>query len=808
MKSHARVVIIGGGAMGTGLLYHLALEGWTDALLIEKGELTSGSTWHAAGQCPSFIADYNMAKIHDYGVQLYPKLEKLTGQYVSWHGCGGIRFALTPQEVEWFHHVAGVAKLIGFDMEIIDAEKIRQINPFVTTEGVLAGALTFTDGHVDPAGISNAMAKGARDLGAQVVRQTRVMDVKRHASGEWEVFTDQGNVLCEHVVNAAGCYARQVSQMAGTDVPITNMEHTYIVTEPIKEFIERDTEMPVMRDPYPSAYYRQEQKSGLIGIYETADSAECWTHRDGWPEWDSENELFEGDLDRLAPYIERVLERMPIWADAGMKRIVCGAIPHTPDNNPLLGPAAGLENFWQCNGSAIGIAQGAGCGKYLAQWMVHGDAEINMAGLDPRRFGAYAPGAYTKAKSHQDYEHMYALHLPGEERPAGRGARKSALYDILAAKGCVHTEANGWERPKWFSLDGRVEDLGFRHNNTFEIVAAECLAVRERVGVLDLSSFAKYDVTGPDAEAFLNRVCANRMPRRDGGIVLAHYLSEEGRIRGESTITRLAADRFFVLSGTMAQDRDLDHLRQRIQVGEAVEVIDITDDWGTLVLAGPRSREVLSQLTQTDLTTPAFRWLAGREIEVADIPVRALRVNYVGELGWELHCPMSQLIDLYHAVWAAGEAHGIADFGTYAVNSLRMEKAYKGWGAELTNEITMIEADLERFFGADKEDFIGKTATLKVKQAGVATQLVYLELESGDCDAHGGEPVFADGRVIGITTSGGHGHSTGKSLAFAYVEPAYAAPGTHLSTEVLGTPRRATTLAEPVYDPGNARLRA
>ncbi len=808
MKSHARVVVVGGGAMGTGLLYHLALEGWTDSLLIEKGELTSGSTWHAAGQCPSFIADYNMAKIHDYGVQLYPKLEELTGQYVSWHGCGGIRFALTPQDVEWFHHVAGVAKLIGFDVEIIGPEKIRQINPFVTTEGVLAGALTFTDGHVDPAGVSNAMAKGARDLGAQIVRRTQVMDVKRHAGGEWEVFTDKGNVLCEHVVNAAGCYARQVSQMAGTDVPITNMEHAYIVTEPIKEFIERDTEMPVMRDPYPSAYYRQEQKSGLIGIYETEASAECWTHRDGWPEWESENELFEGDLDRLAPYIERVLERVPIWADAGMKRIVCGAIPHTPDNNPLVGPAAGLENFWQCNGSAIGIAQGAGCGKYMAQWMVHGDAEINMAGLDPRRFGAYAPGAYTKAKSHQDYEHMYALHLPGEERPAGRGARKSALYDILVAKGCVHTEANGWERPKWFSLDGRKEDLGFRHNNTFEVVAAECLAVRERVGVLDLSSFAKYDVSGPGAEAFLSRVCANRMPQRDGGIVLAHYLSEEGRICGESTITRLAADRFYVLSGTMAQDRDLDHLRHRIQAGEAVEVTDITDDWGTLVLAGPRSREVLSQLTQTDLTTPAFRWLTGREIEVAGIPVRALRVSYVGELGWELHCPMSQLAALYQAVWAAGEAQGIADFGTYAVNALRLEKAYKGWGAELTNEITMIEADLDRFFGADKEDFIGKTATLKVKQAGVATQLVYLELESGDCDAHGGEPVFAEGRVIGITTSGGHGHSTGKSLAFAYVEPAYAAPGTHLSIEVLGMPRQATILAEPVYDPGNARLRA
>ncbi len=807
MQSHARVVVIGGGMMGAGLLYHLAEEGWTDSLLIEKGELTSGSTWHAAGQCPSFIADYNMAKIHDYGLHLYPKLEAITGQYVSWHGCGGIRFALTPQEVEWFQHVAGVAKLIGFEMEIIDPEKIKQINPFVTTDGVLAGALTFTDGHIDPAGCCNALAKGARDMGASIVRRTKVMDVKRRAGGEWEIFTDQGNVLCEHVVNAAGCYARQISQMAGTDVPITNMEHTYIVTEPIKEFIERDEEMPVMRDPYASAYFRQEQKAGLIGIYETAESAECWTHRDGWPEWDSENELFAGDLDRLAPYVERVMERMPIWADSGIRRIVCGAIPHTPDNNPLLGPAAGLENFWQCNGSAIGIAQGAGCGKYLAQWMIHGDAEINMVGLDPRRFGSYAPGAYTKAKSHQDYEHMYALHLPGEERPAGRGARKTPLYDKLAAKGGVHTEANGWERPKWFSPDGRQEELGFRHNNTFEVVAAECRAVRERVGVLDLSSFAKYDVTGPGAEAFLNRVCANRMPRRMGGITLAHYLSEEGRIRGESTITRLSEDRFYVLSGATAQDRDLDLLRHRIGEDERVEVTDVTDDWGTLVLAGPKSREVLSKLTDEDLSSASFRWLTGKEIAVAGIPLRALRVNYVGELGWELHCPMDRLAALYDAVWAAGQEFGIADFGTYAVDSLRLEKAYRGWGAELTNEITMIEAGLERFFAGDKENFIGRTATLEVKQAGVATQLVYLEIEPGDCDMHGGEPVMVEDRVIGITTSGGYGHYTGKSLGFAYVEPAFAGPSTRFTVDVLGAPRGATILAEAVYDPGNARLR-
>ena len=808
MQSHARVVIIGGGMMGCGLLYHLAEEGWTDSVLIEKGELTSGSTWHAAGQCPSFIADYNMAKIHHYGNTLYPKLESLTGQYVSWHGCGGIRFALTPEELDFFKHVEGIAKLIGFRMEIIGPEEIRKVNPFVTTDGVLAGALTFDDGHVDPAGCCNALAKGARDMGATIIRRNRVTDVTQKPNGEWEVVTEQGNIICEHVVNAAGCYARQVSQMAGTDVPITNMEHSYLVTEPIKEFLERDEEMPVMRDPYPSSYYRQEQKAGLIGIYETAESAECWTHRDGWPEWDSENELFSGDMDRIYPYVERVLERMPIWADAGIKRVVCGAIPHTPDNNPLLGPAEGLRNFWQCCGSAIGIAQGAGCGKYLGQWMVHGDSEINMASFDPRRFGSYAIGGYTKAKSHEDYEHMYILHLPGEEREAGRPARTSSLYETLKEKGAVHTEAHGWERPKWFSLDGREEEAGFRHNNVFEVVAEECRAVRERVGVLDLSSFAKYEVKGVGSEDFLDRILANRMPRREGGIGLAHFLSENGRIAGEVTVTRLADDHFYLLSGAGAEERDFDHLEQAVRNGEDVRIENVTDDLGVLVVAGPRSRDVLAKLTDTDLTNGSFRWLTGKEVEMAGIRLRALRVNYVGELGWELHCPMAEMPQLYNAVWEAGQDQGIADFGVYAVNSLRMEKAYKGWAAELTNEITMVEADMERFVAYDKEDFVGKMATLKVQQAGVAMKCVYFECDKGNSDIKGGEAILAGERPIGVTTSGGYGHTVGKSLGFAYVEPELAAADSAFDVYVLGERRRAKVLAGPAYDPSNERLRA
>jgi dimethylglycine dehydrogenase len=792
--------------MGIGLQYHLALEGWTDTILVEKSELTSGSTWHAAGQCPSFIANYNMAKVHAYSNALYARLEAMTGQPTGWHATGGIRFATTREELDHFKRVEGVAANIGFRMQVIGPDEILRLNPFVTTDGVLAGAWTLDDGYVDPSSACNAMAFATRELGATIVRQNRVTGIERLPSGEFRVATEKGDITSEHVVNAAGCYADRVSAWLGVQTTFANIKHQYLVTEPVPEFLERDVELPVMRDPYASAYYRQELQSGLIGIYEGSDTQEAWTETGG-PPWDSTNELFQPEWDRIMPNLERVMERMPIFSRVGIRKVVNGAISHTPDSNPLVGPAAGVPNFWLATGTGIGIAQGPGCGKYLAQWMVHGSAEINMLGLDPRRLGAYADKAYASAKAHREYWDMYRLIPPGEERPEGRPAKATPLYEKLKAKGCVFTEGFGWERPKWFSLDGRGEEGSFRHSNVFEVVAAECRAVRERVGMFELPSFSKFDVSGPGAEAFLDRLCANRMSRRDGGIVLAHALTDRGRILTEFTITRLAGDRFYLLSGAFAHDRDLDLLRFSRQEGEAVTVTDVTDDYDVLILAGPRSREVLAKLTTADLGNAAFPWRTAREIDVEGIPVRALRINYVGELGWELHVPMAEVVALYDAVWAAGEEFGIADFGLYAMNSLRMEKAYAGWGAELTNEITPVEAGLDRFVKLD-HDFVGRAAVAAAKERGVATHLVYLEVGATDSDAAGGEPVFADGKAIGVTTSGGHGHATGKSLAFAYVNPGFEAPGTKLEVELIGDRRPATVLAEPVYDPENARLRA
>jgi dimethylglycine dehydrogenase len=807
MTTHARIAIVGGGMMGIGLLYHLAEEGCTDVILIEKGELTSGSTWHAAGQCPSFVGNYNLAKIHSYTIELAKKLEDMTGQSVSWHQCGGIRLATNQEELDWFHFVKGFDDNCGSSTEIIDVDEIRRIHPFLTTDNVLAGARTTRDGHVDPSGMCQALARAARKSGVTIQRNNRVTDIRALPGGEWEVVTENGNIVAEIVVNAAGCYARPIAQLVGTDVPVTSMEHQYVVTGPVQEFVERDEEVPVIRDPYASCYIRQEQKSGLIGIYENVNLAEPWLP-EGVPPWESDSELFPDNLERIMPWLEKALERVPILADAGIRRVVNGAITHTPDGAPLLGPAAGLRNFWMCCGSSFGIAQGAGCGKYLAQWMLHGDSEINMTGMDVRRFGHYADESYSRAKVFQDYGRTYATTLPSEELPAGRPRRTSPLYEKLRGHGCVYTEGFGWERPQWFSLDGREENYSHRRNNVFDTVAAECRAVREAVGLTDLSGFAKFEVSGPDAGSFLERVFANNMPRRVGGIVLAHFLSRNGRIGGEATVTRLDDNAYYVLSAAAAELRDLDHLTQGASKDEDIRIDNVTDERGALVLAGPRSRDVLAKLTDADLSSEAFPWLTASEISINGMPVRALRVNYVGELGWELHPAVEYMSDLYDALWQAGEDHGIRNVGLYAVNSLRMEKAYRAWGAELTNEVTLLDADMERFAAFSTKDFTGSEATREQADMERRWDLVYLDVAAVDSDVRGGEPVYLDGQCVGVTTSGAYGHHVGRSLAFAYVGPDQSGTGTRLGIDLLGERCAATVLAEPVYDPENLRLRA
>ncbi len=804
MRTHARAVVIGGGAMGVGALYHLAKEGWTDSILVEKGELTSGSTWHAAGLVPNFIGSLNMAKIHNHGIEMYKNLEAETGQHTGWHGCGAIRLAISDDEVDWFKYVAGVLKLAGTECHLIGPNEIKQLHPLLDLDGVKLGAYTPGDGHVDPASSTQALATGARAMGAEISRFNRVTDTKQLASGEWEVVTEKGTITCEHIVNAAGCFGPQIGAWVGLKVPYVSMVHQYLVTEPIDEIASLSEEFPVIRDPHASCYYRQEKQGLVIGPYEAA-GAQAWG-LDG-VSWDWDMDLLPPDIDRLEPHLEKVMGRLPIFEKAGISRIVSGPITHTPDGNFLLGPAPGLKNYWMCCGASIGVCQGPGAGKVLAEWMVHGQSEWNVREFDPRRFGDYAAGDYALDKSIDDYQHMYSVHMPGEFRDAGRPIKTTPLYHKLKGQGAIYAESFGWERPKYFAKQGESEIYSFRRTNTFGPVAEECKAVRERVGVLDLSSFAKYDVSGPDAEAMLNRLCANRMPTRQGGIVLAHMLTRDAMIESEVTVTRIADDRFYVLSAAVAELHDLDMLVQGKLDSEDVTIENLSDDYGMLVLTGPRARDVLSKVTDADLGNNAFPWLTGQEIDVAGVPTRALRVSYAGELGWELHHPMAQMEGLYDALMAAGEEFGIANFGVYALNSLRMEKGYRGWGSELTNELTMVEADMERFVKMKKDDFVGRDALIIRKEEGVDTKLVYLTVDADDADCMGNEPIIADGRVVGVTTSGGYGHAVGQSLAFAYVEPAFAEPGTSLEVIILDQSQSVTVVAEPLYDAQNEKLR-
>ena len=805
MKSHARVVVVGGGVMGVGLLYHLALEGWSDVVLVEKGELTSGSTWHAAGQCPHFNSSLNMTRVHMYGTELYPKLEELTGQAVSWHGCGGLRLACTDEEVHWLKQVYGVSKIAGYEAHIIGPDEIKQYHPFMDVSGVKAAFLTVTDGHVAPADITNAMAIGARKLGAEIYRRTLVTNIKLLPSGEWEVVTDQGSIICEHVVNSAGSYCDVVGSWTGHNVPISNMLHHYLITEPVQELIDFKRELPVVRDPYSHAYLREETDGILIGPYETATAHVCW---DGQPPaWDFESELIAPELDRLAPFLERATERFPLFGEAGIKSIISGAITHTPDGVYLSGPAPGPKNYWMHCGASIGICQGGGAGKYLAQWMVHGQADINMREFDPRRFGNWADKAYTEEVSIADYHHMYYCYKPGEQHTVGRGLRKSTLHDTLAARGAQFSQIFGWERARWYDTTGKGEEFSFKRSNWFGPVAEECKAVRERVGLMDLSTFSKFEVSGPDAFSYLSRICSNKLPSKDGGIMLGHLLNDAGVVESEITVTRLSETKFYVLSAAAAQLYDMDQLTWRKLDGENVTIKDETDDYGVLVLAGPRARDTLAPLTDCDLTTPNFRWLTAKEINVAGVPVRALRMNYVGELGWEIHAPMASLPVVFEAIMKSGEAHGIQLFGTYAMNSLRMEKAYRGWGSELTNEVTLIEGAMERFVDFTKE-FKGKAATLASKQNGPRIQLVYMEVDAVDNDAYGNEPIVQNGKRVGLTTGGAYGHAVGKSLTFAYVEPKLAGLGGEFEIMLMGNMCKARIIADPAWDPKNERLRA
>ena len=804
----ARIVIVGGGVMGCGLAYHLAHEGETDVVLLEKAELTSGSTWHAAGQITHSTSSFGLGKCVDYNIKLYSDvLEKETGQSVSWHGCGSFRLAYNQDEYDWLLQTMSVGKALGFPMEIVTPERIRELHPFYNLDGVMAALHTPEDGHVDPAGVAFAMAKGARQLGVKVVRNCRATDIKQQDNGEWLVSTEHGQIRCEHVVNAGGTYARQMGLWSGLNLPMTSMTHHYFVTDTVPEFQELDHELPVVRDDrLVSGYIRMEQKSGLIGIYEKANPNAVWI--DHCP-WEAENELFEADYDRIMPWLENSMDRMPIFAELGIKREVHGAISHPPDGNPMIGPAPGVKNYWCCCGTQIGIGWGPGLSRELARWIVHGSADISMREFDPRRFGDYSSDLdWQVTKSKEDYLLRHEVPFPHFNRLEGRPIKTSSLYERLKAKGAVHEEIFGWERPRWFARDGveQVDHYGFKRTAWHDMVAQEVKAVREGVGIMDISSFSKVQVSGADAASFLDRIVPNRVPSKPGRIALTHLLNKRGRIEIETTIVRFSEDSFYFTCAAFFEQRLMDHLNHAIEAGEDVTVTNLSQPWGALALQGPKSREVLGENTDDGLDNKSFPWLRAQEITIAGHKIWTFRMSYAGELGYEIHGDMDAIGEIYDALWASGEKHGVADYGSFAMNAMRMEKMFKGAG-ELTNEVTFPEADVMRFVKMDK-NFVGKDKTeVSLAQAEEGTMpwvCAYLEAEAdGEADGNGGEAVMVDGQQVGSTTSMAYGHSVGKILAFAYVKPEALTATGKVEIMIMNKPRAAKFINDAVYDPEN-----
>ena len=835
MRTHARAVVVGGGVVGVSTLYHLVRKGWSDSVLIERKELTSGSTWHAAGLLPLFNLSYSVGQLHKYSVALYARLGAETGMDVGFRQVSNVRLARTKDRLDEYRYYAGVAATIGgIDVKFLTPSQVREVWPLCETDGLLGAIQHPQDGYIQPADLTQALAKGARDGGGEINRQTTVTAIERLASGEWRVVTDKGAITCEHVIAASGNFARKTGAMVGLDVPVIPVQHQYIVTEAHPAILARKArglpEMGVLRESDSSWYMREEAGGLLLGPYEVGAPA-CYL--DG-PSADSEYELFQEDLDRLAPHIETAIARVPAFGEVGVKKVYNGAIAYTPDGNPIVGPAPGLKNFWLNEGHTFGITAAGGAGWQLAEWIVEGEPSVDMLGVDPRRFGSYAQPGFLMEKNEDSYAKVFTIHYPDEERVAARPLRQTPCYDRMKALGAVFGATFGWERPNFFAPKGYAlteGDLGkpdvllnenhaavalgepilekwsFRRSNYFPLVGEECRNVQGNVGLLDMSAFAKTEVSGPGAAAWLDSLLTNRLPKALGRVTLTYLLTRRGGVSVEYTLTRLGPERFYLVSAGGLELRDFDTLQKLAPTDGSVRLDQTTTKYGVLVLAGPRARETLAKVADIDVSNAAFPWLTARRLSVGAAGTRAMRVNFVGELGYEIHHPIEMQNYIFDRLMKAGEEFGIKPFGLRAMDSMRLEKTYKNVGRELSIEYAAFESGLDRFVDLGK-DFRGRDALLARRDKGFDNALVTMEvLGITDADARGSEPVFKGGRMVGRTTSGGFGWRVGKSLALAMVQPRLSAPGTEFEIEVLGERRRAIVIAESPYDPTNARLR-
>ena len=806
MSEKAKVVIIGGGAVGASVLYHLAELGWSDCILVERDELTAGSTWHAAGNCPNFSTNYNVIKLQRYSTELYSRLGDTVDYPINYHVTGSLRLAHNRERMDEFRHVASMAQAQGIDFKVMTPAEAQEKYPFLELHDLEGALWDLYDGDIDPSQLTQAYAKGARDKGATVKRFTKVTGLTQTQAGGWIVATDKGDIEAEIVVNAAGYRAGEVMAMLGRKLPIVAMSHQYLVTEPVDELIGRDHKLPLLRDPDISYYLRQERDGLILGPYE-AKATLHW--QEGIPDQFA-YQLWPDDLDRLEYYINDAMARVPLLAKAGIQRVINGPIPYSPDGNPYIGPVRGLQNFFQCCCFSFGIAQSGGAGKLAAGWLVNGAPQWDIWSLDSRRFGDFATTAYTAERATELYRREYATAFPVEEWEGGRPAFVTTLYDKLKAKGALFGARGGWERAVWFARpgDNPNPEPSFRRPEWHAAVSEEVRAVREGVGIMDMGGFTKLLVSGPGAEAFLDHLVCGRLPKL-GRIALTWALDERGGIMCEFTITRVGADSFYLCSAASAHEHDLEWIDAHKPNDGSVSVENISGKIGTLVLAGPKSRDVLAACTTTPLTSDVFPWLTAQQIEIGYASMWALRVGYVGELGWELHVPLAALPQTYDAIWKAGEAHGIRDFGVYAMDSMRIEKGYRGWKGDITREYSPLMASLDRFVAFNKSDFRGRAALTVEREKGPKERLVLIALdEAGEYDAPSCSTVWHDGKRVGIVATSAFGHHLKKSLSLAYVQPQLAVVGTPLIVEICGSMCKAYIVPEPLYDPNNDRLKA
>jgi len=813
LPSHARVVIIGGGAVGASALYHLAKAGWTDCVLLEKNELTAGSTWHAAGNVPTFSSSWSIMNMQRYSASLYRELGALVDYPMNYHVTGSIRLGHSKERLQEFKRVVGMGRYQGMDLDILSPDEMRGRYPFLETHDLTGALYDPYDGDIDPAQLTQALAKGARDMGAKIFRFCPATGARREGE-EWVISTPQGEIRCEKVVNAAGYYAREVGKWFGREVPMMVMSHQYILFEEIPELAawskEAGHKLPLLRDVDSSYYLRQEKTGMNLGPYERNCKAHWVTPDDPMPD-DFSFQLFPDDLDRLEWYLNDAVERVPILGTAGLSRMINGPIPYAPDGNPLIGPMPGVPNAFEACVFTFGICQAGGAGKVLAEWVTEGETEWDMWSCDPRRFTRFAADKdYCIAKGMEIYGHEYAMHFPKHAWPAGRDRKLSPIHDRIKALGGQFKPYNGWERAMWYAKPG--DDLSEEATQTWNRegpwrprIEEECRAVTEAAGILDLPGFSRFRVKGEGATAWLFSLITGKVPK-PGRIGLAYFADDKGRIATEMSVMMLDEDFFFLITAATAQWHDFEWLTKHLPKDAAFTIDDVTDSFSCQILSGPNSRAILAEVSDADLSKG---WLTHQPAQIAGRWCQLVRVSFAGELGWEIHTKIEDTAAIFDAVWDAGQKHGLKPFGMEALDSLRIEKGYRAWKGDLSTDYTILQGGLDRFVDWAKPDFKGKPALEREKQRGVTKRFVLLTVEAGECDAPYMSTLWHGGKVVGETTSGNWGYRVGKSIALGMLRADLAVPGTEIEVEIYGDRFKATVQPDgPLFDPNNERLRA